>query len=126
MGHEGTPQIHKINKFCSSSLTRADIEKTFYQVKAQEVDQDHLWWSNGDLSKEPEEYCTTVHLFGGGSSPGCSNFALKRAADDSEAAFGVKAAETLKGHCHEQNFKNSTAKKHVYTIGNLLTVVKFS
>ena len=32
----------------------------------------------------------------------------------------------LKGHCHEYNFKNSTAQKHVYTIGNLLTEVKFS
>ena len=32
----------------------------------------------------------------------------------------------LKGHCHEHNFKNSTAQKHVYTIGNLLTVLKFS
>ena len=31
-----------------------------------------------------------------------------------------------KGHCHEHNFKNSTAQKHVYTIGNLLAVVKFS
>ena len=84
----------------------ADIEKMFYQVKVQEVDQDFLrflWWSNGDLSKEPEEYCMTVHLFGGGSSPGCSNFALKRAADDSEAEFGVKAAETLKGQMN-QNF----------------------
>ena len=32
----------------------------------------------------------------------------------------------LKGHCHEHNFQNSTAPKHVYTIGNLLTVVRFS
>ena len=32
----------------------------------------------------------------------------------------------LKGHCHEHNLKNSTAQKHVYTIGNLLTVVKIS
>ena len=31
----------------------------------------------------------------------------------------------LKGHCHEHNFKNSTAQKHVYTIRNLLTVVRF-
>ena len=30
----------------------------------------------------------------------------------------------LKGH--EHNFKNSTVQKHIYTIGNLLTVVKFS
>ena len=27
----------------------------------------------------------------------------------------------LKGHCHEHNFKNSTAQKHCYMIGNLLT-----
>ena len=32
----------------------------------------------------------------------------------------------LKGHCHEHNFKNATAPKHVDTIGNLLTVVKYS
>ena len=32
----------------------------------------------------------------------------------------------LKGHCHKHNFKNSTAQKHVYTTGNILTVVKFS
>ena len=37
-----------------------------------------------------------------------------------------KAFATLKGHCHEQNFKNSTAQKHVHTVGNILTVVKFS
>ena len=28
-------------------------------------------------------------------------------------------------HCHGNNFKNSTAQKHVYTIGNLLTVQVF-
>ena len=38
----------------------------------------------------------TVHLFGGGSSPGCSNFALKCTAEDGENEFGVKAAETVK------------------------------
>lgn len=48
----------------------ADIEKIFYQVKEEEEDQDFLcflWWPNRDLAKEPEEYCMTVHLFGGGS-----------------------------------------------------------
>ena len=77
----------------------ADVEKMFYQVKVKEEDQDFLrflWWTNGDLAVEPEEYCMTVHLFGGGSSPGCSNFALKRTAGDNEAEFGVKAAETLR------------------------------
>ena len=62
----------------------ADIEKMFYQVKVKKADQDFLrflWWHNGILTKEPEEYCMTVHLFGGGSSPGCSNFALKCTAE---------------------------------------------
>ena len=38
----------------------------------------------------------------------------------------VQDKANLKGHCHEHNFKNSTALKHVYIIGNLLTVVNFS
>ena len=77
----------------------ADIEKMFYQVKVKKADQDFLrflWWHNGILTKEPEEYCMTVHLFGGGSSPGCSNFALKCTAEDGENEFGVKASETVK------------------------------
>ena len=77
----------------------ADIEKMFYQVKVKKADQDFLrflWWPNGILPKEPEEYCMTVHLFGGGSSSGCSNFALKYIAEDGENEFGVKAAETVK------------------------------
>lgn len=76
----------------------ADIEM-FFQVKVKEADQyflRFLWWSNGNLTKESEEHCMTVHLFGGGSSPGCSNFALKRAAEDGENEFGANAAETLK------------------------------
>ena len=32
-----------------------------------------------------------VHLFGAGSSPGCANFGLKRAADDGEHDFGTEA-----------------------------------
>ena len=75
----------------------ADIEKIFLQVKVKE-DQNFvclLWWSNGDLTQEPQEHCMTVHLFGAGSSPGCSNFALKHTAKDKEREFGARAAKTL-------------------------------
>ena len=61
----------------------ADVEKMFFQVKVKTEDQNFfrfLWWPDGDLTQEPQEYCMTVHLFGAGSSPGCSNFALKRTA----------------------------------------------
>ena len=77
----------------------ADIEKMFFQVKVPREDQNFLrflWWPNGDLTQEPQEYCMTVHLFGAGSSPGCSNFALKRTAEDGERQFGARAAKTLR------------------------------
>ena len=77
----------------------ADIEQMFYQVKVKEDDQDFLrflWWPNGDLTKEPQEFRMSVHLFSAASSPGCSNYALKLTADDHEAEFGNEAADTLR------------------------------
>ena len=47
-----------------------------------------LWWPDSNLTKEPVDYCMTVHLFGGASSPGCSNFALKCTVDDHKEEFG--------------------------------------
>jgi len=37
----------------------ADVEKMFFQVKVKKEDQNFfrvLWWPNGDLSQEPQEY----------------------------------------------------------------------
>ena len=48
------------------------------------------------FTKDPSEYRMAVHLFGAASSPGCSNYALKRTADDHEAEFGNEAADTLR------------------------------
>ena len=69
-----------------------DIEAMFYQVKVPVQDQHYLcflWWQNGDMSNEPQEYRMTVHLFGVASSPGCANFTLKVAAGDSEKSLGA-------------------------------------
>ena len=77
----------------------ADVEKMFYQVKVTEPDQNYLrflWWPDSDLTKEPVDHRMTVHLFGGASSPGCSNFALKSTADDHEEEFGTDIADTLR------------------------------
>ena len=44
----------------------ADIKSMFYQVKVPEEDTDllrFLWWPEGDLSREGEEFRMTVHLF---------------------------------------------------------------
>ena len=72
-----------------------DIEKMFFQVRVRKKDQSFLrflWWPDGDLQKEAEEYCMTVHLFGAVSSPACANYALKRTADNSEDEYGSEAA----------------------------------
>ena len=69
------------------------------QVRVRKEDQSFLrflWWPDGDLQKEAEEYCMTVHLFGAVSSPACANYALKRTADDNEDEYGSEAANTLR------------------------------
>ena len=71
-----------------------DLEAMFHQFKVKEEDRDYLrfyWWENGDITKTPVQYRMTVHLFGAASSPGCSNFGLKKTATDNECEFGSDA-----------------------------------
>ena len=94
----------------------------FFQVKVKKEDQNFfrfLWWSNGDLTQEPQEHCMTVHLFGAGSSPGCSNFALKRTAEDGEREFGARAAKALK-----KNFYVDDALKSVPTEKDAIELIQ--
>jgi hypothetical protein len=63
----------------------SDIESMFHQVRVSREHHDFLrfmWWPNGDLSQDLEEYCMVVHPWGATSSPSIANFALRRAADD--------------------------------------------
>ena len=77
----------------------SDIESMFYQVRVQPSDCSalrFLWWPNGKLDEPAEEYDMKVHLFGGASSPSCSNFALKRTAEDNKTEFDPQTVETVK------------------------------
>ena len=85
----------------------------FYQVRVSPSDCDYLrflWWPDGDLNKDPEEYQMLVHLFGGASSPSCANFALKKTAEDNKAAFDTITVETVK-----RNFYVDDCLKSVVT-----------
>ena len=76
-----------------------DVTNMFYQFHVNEEHRNYLrflWWKNGDITTETQEYRVTVHLFGAVSSPACANFALKRTAEDGENEFGKKASEFLK------------------------------
>lgn len=58
----------------------ADIESMFFQVRVVESQQQYLrflWWDEGDLTREPVDYCMNVHTFGAISSPSIVNYILK-------------------------------------------------
>ena len=77
----------------------ADIESMFHQVRVQEHHRDFLrflWWPNGDLSQDLTEYQMNVHLFGAISSPSCSNYALRKTADDFEKKEATETANVLR------------------------------
>ena len=76
----------------------ADIESMFYQVRVPSNQRSYLrflWWKEGNTSAEPCTYEMNVHIFGAVSSPSCSNFALRQAANDFESEYGAEAAYAL-------------------------------
>ena len=76
-----------------------DIESMFYQVRIPEHQRNFvrfLWWPDGNISQDLAEYEMNVHIFGAVSSPSCSNFGLRRAADDYEYKIGKESADVLR------------------------------
>ena len=76
----------------------ADIEAMFHQVRVQPSDTDalrFLWWPEGDLQQEPNEYKMLVHLFGATSSPSCAGYALRKVAEDNLQDGNEEAIKTI-------------------------------
>ena len=76
-----------------------DIRGMFNQVGVNGSDRNFLrflWWENGDVYQEPEEYRMTTHLFGARSSPACAMFALRTTADTYEDESGKEAADFVR------------------------------
>ncbi|XP_068680362.1 uncharacterized protein [Montipora foliosa] len=91
----------------------ADIESMFLQVRVPLEDANalrFLWWPNGDLQSEPEEYQMLVHLFGATSSPSCASFALRQTAEDNKNDFDPVTMETV-----QRNFYVDDCLKSVET-----------
>ena len=64
---------------------------------------------NGDITKTPVQYRMTVHLFGAASSPGCSNFGLKKTATDNECEFGSDTANFIRNDFYVDDGLKSVA-----------------
>ena len=66
---------------------QADIASMFYQVLVPNNQQKFLrfvYWPDGDLTRDLEDYQMCVHLFGAKSSTSCCIYALRRAALDNK------------------------------------------
>ena len=77
----------------------SDAKALSHQVRVRPSDCDalgFLWWPDGNLDSQLEEYQMRFHLFGGSSSPSCANFALKKTAVDNKGDFDVQTIETVK------------------------------
>ncbi|XP_071950072.1 uncharacterized protein [Antedon mediterranea] len=107
----------------------ADIEKMFYQVKVGETDShylSYLWWEDGNLNMNPQEYQMVVHLFGGKSSPSCSNFALRKVAKDHAEDFDPVVTNAVNNNfyvddCLKSVDSEETAIELAKGLKNLLT-----
>ena len=89
----------------------ADIDAMFHQVRVPENQRSllrFLWWEQGDPRMEIEEFEMCVHLFGGKSSPSCSNYALRRTSVDYEIEFGEDAAKTLQRNFYVDDMLKSS------------------
>lgn len=84
----------------------SNAEAMFHQVRVSPSDCDalqFLWWPDGNLEDQPQEYQMTVHLFAGASSPSCANFALKRTAEHNSADFDAETVEKVKHNFYVDN-----------------------
>ena len=113
-----------LSRFREEQITLvADIESMFYQVRVPIEQKDILrfiWWPEGNLDAEPEDYVMCVHLFGGTHSPSTCNYALRKTAIDNESKFGKEAASTLfRNFYFDDMLKGgSTVKKSVSVYHN--------
>ena len=68
-----------------------DVEAMYHQMKVPENQRcflRFLCWKDSDSSKVIVDHEMTAHVFGGISSPSCSNYALKKTAADNIKKYG--------------------------------------
>ena len=73
----------------------------------------YLWWNNNDLNGELLDYEMSVHVFGGTSSPGCCNYALRRTDVDNAPNYDTKVAETLLHNFYVDDFLKSVESEEI-------------
>ena len=79
-----SPLLEVLMRFRADTVAVvADIKSMFHQVKVKGEDSkklSFLWWPDKDMSRSPETYEMTSHVFGATSSPSVCGFALQQCA----------------------------------------------
>ena len=76
----------------------ANIQAMYHQVRVEPKDTGafrFLWYPNGDVTKEPDDYQMLVHLVGGILFSFCADYALKRTAIDTAGYFCNEVVSTV-------------------------------
>ena len=87
-----------------------DLEQMFFQIRVPEEHisfQRFLWWPDGNLEGEPEEYEMCVHLFGAISSPSVAGYALRKTATDCIMTHGEAAVNAVLRNFYVDDFCKS-------------------
>ena len=107
------PLMGVLIRFCQEPIAMAaDIEAMFHQVYVDPQDRDalrFLWWPDGDLQKEPEEYRMMKHLFGATSSPSCVNFCLQKTASTYQEEFKPNTIQTVMRNMYVDDLMKSVS-----------------
>ena len=88
----------------------ADVEAMYHQLKVHPDNVDalsFLWYSDCDLTREPEEYHMAVHLFGGVWSATCANYGLQRTAKDNSNDFDLEVARSVEKNFYVDDYLKS-------------------
>ena len=96
-----------------------DIKTMFHQVKVPDTQCSFLkflWWEDNDTSKEIIDYEMTAHVFGGSSSPSCSNYALRKTAMDNEELYGKDVATILERNFYVDMLKSFPTAAEAITV----------
>ena len=66
-----------------------------------------LWWKDSDVNKSIVDHEMRVHVFGGVSSPSCSNYVLRKTVQRNQEEYGKDAPETLRRSFYLNDLLNS-------------------
>ena len=86
---------------------QGDIKAMFHQVRVSPRDSDSLrflWWPDGNIDAQPQEYQMLVHQFGATSSPSVCGLAFRRCAVDNLTCAEANVIESVMENFYVDNF----------------------